>query len=184
MISREEALIILKKYLINKENLNHSLLVEEIMKDLSKRLNRDETIWGLTGLLHNIDYEYTEETLEERGNLSSKILTGLISEKGINAIKGLNYVYTDYLPVNLIDKSLMATSSLTDLIFKLLNNISKDEISHFNVTLLYEKYKDERFAPRIDRNRIKAISDVGISLENFFKIAINSLSKVYNQLTF
>ncbi len=182
MISKEEALIILKRYIQNKEIISKSILVESIMRDLAKRLNRDENLWGLTGLLYNVDYEYTVENLEERGNLSSKILTGLLPKDGINAIKGLNYTHTDYLPTRLFDKALIATVSLTDLLFEILRCYSTEEISKFNVSLFYKKYKDESFAPRVERKRIRVIVDIGFTIEEFFKISANSLNKIFNKI--
>ena len=59
MINREEAFILLRKYLKDEESIKYSLAVEAVLKEMAKILYRDEELWGLTGLLHNLDYEYT-----------------------------------------------------------------------------------------------------------------------------
>ena len=182
MISREEALVVLKKYIQDKKTIHKSILTELILRDLSKRLNEDENLWGLTGLLHNIDYEYTEENLQERGNLSSKILTGLIPKEGINAIKGLNYKHTKYLPIESLDKALISTTSLTDLLLKILEYDLNESKLEYKASFLYERYKDQSFAPKVDRNRIKVIEDIGFTIEEFLKISVNYLNDISKQI--
>ena len=63
-ISREQALALLKKY--NKEpfHIQHALTVEGVMRWYAKELGHaaEEEFWGITGLLHDIDFElYPEE---------------------------------------------------------------------------------------------------------------------------
>ncbi|OYT25461.1 MAG: hypothetical protein B6V02_03655 [Thermoprotei archaeon ex4572_64] len=59
-LSREEALNLTRQYVKNDKLVKHMLAVEAIMKALARRLNEDEELWGLTGLLHDLDYELTQ----------------------------------------------------------------------------------------------------------------------------
>ena len=104
MINRDEAFVILKKYLKDPDNIKYSLAVEAVLKELARILYRDEELWSLTGLLHNLDYEYTRGELEKRGNLSSQLLGGLLPENAVNAIRANNYMHTDYIPTTSLDK--------------------------------------------------------------------------------
>ena len=64
-MTREEAFILLKKYLTNQNLLKHSLAAEVAMKGIYDRLYKDTSeysedireVWGITGLLHDADYE-------------------------------------------------------------------------------------------------------------------------------
>ena len=63
-VSREQAWELLQKY--NKESfhLQHALTVEGVMRWYAKELGyaEEEEFWGITGLLHDIDFElYPEE---------------------------------------------------------------------------------------------------------------------------
>ena len=182
MLSRDEAIVLLKKYIREDYYLRRSYIVESILKKLAKRLNKDEQVWGLTGLLHNIDYEYTSENFQERGLLAEKILSGLIPEEGINAIKGNNYLHTNYAPVTSLDRSLIATTELTELIFEIIKYSKKHNITIVDVKGVYEKYKDEDNFPDINRKRIKIIEDVGIDIEEFIKISLYAIIKVKDQI--
>jgi len=66
LLSRDEALAKVKDKLKNDRLVKHSLAVEAIMRKLAERLGEDENLWGLVGLLHDLDYEET-----------SNIFTGL-----------------------------------------------------------------------------------------------------------
>ena len=90
MINREEAFVLLKRYLKDADSFKFSLSVEAVLKKLAKILHRDKELWALTGLLHNLDYEYTARELENRGTISAQLLDGLLPDSVVNAIKANN----------------------------------------------------------------------------------------------
>ena len=182
MISREEAIELLNKYLKDKENLKKAVAAEAIMRKIAKRLNRNEELWGITGLLHNIDYEYTEDNLEERGSLSFQLITGLIPDAGVNAIMGTNYVYTEYVPVRSIDKALIAVVSLIRLIFKVIKSTSSRKISDVELPVMYEKFKDTTYIEISDQKKIGLINDIGINEQEFLKISLDALKEISDEI--
>jgi len=77
-MTREEALELVKQYLHNKNLIKHCLAVEACMKGLARRLGGNEEIWGLAGLLHDLDYELTEKSPELHTTETVKILENII----------------------------------------------------------------------------------------------------------
>ena len=59
MINRDEALILLRKYIRNEKMIFHCLASEAVMRGLAQHLGQDEEKWGLAGLLHDLDVEIT-----------------------------------------------------------------------------------------------------------------------------
>lgn len=49
----------------NKNLVNHMLAAEAVMMGLARRLGEDENLWGICGLVHDIDYEETADTPEK-----------------------------------------------------------------------------------------------------------------------
>ena len=90
MISREEALNLLRRYLRDEKMVKHCIAVEAIMRNLAKRLGEDEELWGLTGLLHDIDYDYVDRDMKKHGLEALNILKNLLPDDALQAIAGHN----------------------------------------------------------------------------------------------
>ncbi len=73
--TRAEALQLLKEYNQSESLIRHALAVEAVMRHFARRRGADEELWGVVGLLHDLDYEKfpeqhcrkSEEILRERG---------------------------------------------------------------------------------------------------------------------
>jgi len=61
LITREVALQEVRKHIKNENMIRHMLATEAAMKKLAQYFNEDVELWGLTGLLHDIDTEITNE---------------------------------------------------------------------------------------------------------------------------
>jgi putative nucleotidyltransferase with HDIG domain len=57
MLTREQALDLVGKHVAKRNVLYHMLAVEATMRSTAKHFGENEEIWGLVGLLHDIDYE-------------------------------------------------------------------------------------------------------------------------------
>jgi len=182
MINREEAFILLKKYIRDENNLRQSFAVEAVLREIAKRLDRDEELWGLTGLLHNLDYEYTSSDPEKRGTLSAQLLEDLLPERGVNAIRANNYMYTDYIPISSLDKSLIAADATTGFVIATAHSMPSKKIAAVDFEILIKKFNDPSFATRYKRNKIQLCIDIGIELEVFLELVLNTLKQISDKL--
>ena len=55
MLDREQALALLNELGPEKHLIQHALASEAVMRALARHLGEDEEVWGLTGLLHDLD---------------------------------------------------------------------------------------------------------------------------------
>ena len=89
MLTHEEALTLVKKNVTKRNSLYHMIAVEAIMKSVATHLGENEKLWGLTGLLHDIDYEKTEGSPEKHALLSEEILSNFdVPHRGCQSNKG------------------------------------------------------------------------------------------------
>ena len=85
-ITREAAVVLLKKYNKDPFHLQHALTVEGVMRWYARELGfaDEEEFWGLVGLLHDIDFEqYPEQHCIKAPDL---LREGGVGEDMIHAI--------------------------------------------------------------------------------------------------
>jgi putative nucleotidyltransferase with HDIG domain len=73
-IPREASLALLKEHVKGENMIKHCLASEAVMRALAKRLGENEEVWGLAGLLHDLDVELTNADLSVHGLKSAEIL--------------------------------------------------------------------------------------------------------------
>lgn len=182
MLNREESIKLLKKYIRDEKLIKHSYAVEVIMRAMAKKLERDEELWSIVGLLHDLDYEYTKDYPEKHATVSAQMLEGLLPEDGINAIKAHNYNYTDYIPSTTIDKALIASDAVSGLIIAAALVMPSKKLEEVKLETLINKFKDASFARGCNRKRIELCIDAGIELEPFLKLSLEALQDISDDL--
>ena len=87
-MTREEAITWLEKHVPNKNLRKHMFATEAVMRELAKEFQEDEDLWGLAGLLHDLDYDQTVKDFSKHGLITAELLSGTdLPEEVINAIK-------------------------------------------------------------------------------------------------
>lgn len=173
-ITRTQALELLKKY--NKEpfHIQHALTVEGVMRWYAKNLGfeEEEDYWGITGLLHDIDFElYPQEHCLKAPELLKE---GGVSEDMIYSICSHGYgICCDLEPKEEMEKVLFAADELTGLIWSAALMRPSKSVMDMEVKSLKKKYKDKRFATGCSREVISAGAErLGWDLETLFEKTI------------
>ena len=76
MITRDEALEMLKSHVQAENMLKHSLASEAVLRAMAKHLGKNEEEWGIAGLLHDIDVEITNADPYTHGPYAEQLLKG------------------------------------------------------------------------------------------------------------
>ena len=182
MLSRNEGLTLLKKYLRNKNLRKHSFAVEAILREIACRLQKDEELWALTGLLHDLDYEYTKENPEKHATTTAEILNEMLPKEATDAIKAHNYKHTMQIPQTHLDKALIAADAVSGLIIAAALVMPSKKLADVKPTTLRNKYKDKSFAAGCNRKRIDLCEDIGLELDDFLEISLTALKNISDQL--
>jgi len=158
------------------------LAVEAIMRGLAEHLGEDEDLWGLTGLIHDIDYEKTVDNFKEHGVLAQKILEGKMPKESLRAILAHNHENTGVKPETKLDKALIAADAISGLIIACALVMPSKSVMDVKLRTVKKKFKDKDFARGADRERIILCEDLGIPSEKFFEIALRAVQKVSEEL--
>jgi len=181
-MNRDEALKILRSNIKNRNIYRHMLAVEAIMRNLAKHLGEDEDLWGLTGLIHDVDYEKTSENFREHGVLAQRILKGKVPKEVLKAILAHNYENTGVMPETMLDKALIAADAISGLIVACALVMPTKKVAEVKLRTVKRKFKDKDFARGADRKRIVLCEEIGIPREKFFEISLKALQEVSEEL--
>lgn len=182
MLTRNEALKLVKKYVAKRNIVYHMVAVEAIMRSVAEYFGEPQDQWGLVGLLHDIDYEKTETNPARHGLLAEEILKGQVSEIVIRAIKSHNFKHTNVMPENRMEKALIASDAISGLLVACALVMPSKKMVDVKVETITKKFKVKDFARGVDRERILVCEEIGIPKEKFFEIALNGLKKVAQQI--
>jgi len=182
MLTRNEAINLLKQNIKRQNIFYHMLAVEAIMRNLANYFGENEEIWGLTGLLHDIDFEQTENNPQLHGLEAEKILGNLVPKEVIDAIKAHNFTYTNVQPKTRMEKALIASDAISGLIVACALVMPNKKLEEVKVNTIKKKFKQKDFARNIDRNRILMCEEIGLPKEKFFGIALEGLKKIGSTL--
>lgn len=176
-ISREQALELLKKY--NKEpfHIQHALTVEGVMRWFAKELGygQEEEFWGITGLLHDIDFEfYPEEHCKKAPELLREAGVG---EDMIYAVCSHGYgICSEEEPKLEMENVLFASDELTGLIWSCALMRPSKSTMDLEVKSLKKKFKDKRFAAGCSREIISQGAErLGWELDELFDKTIRAM---------
>lgn len=181
-MQREEALLLLKKNLKNKNLFSHSLAVEAVMRRLAAHFREDVEKWGLAGLLHDIDYDRTRDD-PDRHSMEG---AGMLEEAGLPA--DLVYavrVHNDRhgLPrLSLMDRALFATDPMTGLIVAGALIRPEKKLAAVDVQFLVNRFNEKSFARGANRETIRACSELGLSLEEFLGLGLEAMQGIAGEL--
>lgn len=177
-MQRDEAVELLKKHLNNENLINHSLAVETIMRGLAERLGEDVDKFGLTGLLHDIDYDVTYEDPQKHSLLGAEILqeNGL-PEDIIYAVKVHNEIH-GLERKTILDHALYAADPVSGFITAAALVRPDKKLAEVKLKSLKKRFKEKAFARGANREQMATCSELGLELEEFLTIALESMKNI------
>lgn len=180
--NREEALKLLKEYTKSDSLRRHAFAVEQAMRKYAEKFGEDIEKWGITGLLHDFDYE-KYPTAEEHPYIGNRILKEHGYDQDIlDSIMG----HADYTGVpreSLMAKTLFAVDELAGFIFAVTYVRPTNSINDVKVKSVTKKLKDKGFAAKVSREDInKGIEELGVDRAEHIQFVIDALKEKADEL--
>jgi hypothetical protein len=182
MMTREDALALLQEYRPEPHMMQHALASEAVMRALARHFGEDEQLWGLTGVLHDLDYPMTKDTPEEHGFKAAEILAGKIPGQAVDAVMAHNSEYTGLEPKARLDFALRAAEAVTGLVAAAAL-MRPTGMEGMEVKSLKKKMKDKAFAAAVSRDRIRECERMDLPLDEFLALAIVAMTPAAGQYT-
>jgi len=176
-------LSLLKKNISNKNLIKHCLAVEAIMRALARHFGEDEEKWGITGLLHDIDYEKVKGDASQHSLVGAKMLEDLGFDKEIcQAVRVHNEAH-HIPPKTLLEKSLFVADPLSGLIVAATLVLPSKKINDLKIENILKRFKEKAFARGANREIIKKCKDyLNLDLNEFIEIGMKAMQKISKDL--
>ena len=182
-MNREEAYKLLKENLSNNNLLKHCLAVEAIMRGLAGRLNGDPEIWGITGLLHDIDYEETKGDPLQHSLVGAEMLKKLgFNNEITEAVRRHNEAH-NIKPEGIMAKALFVCDPMSGLIVAATLVLPSKSIKDLTTENVLNRFKEKAFARGANREIIKQCEPLlGLPMEEFTCIALEAMKSISEEL--
>ena len=177
MKTREEALELLKRY-NGAALVTHGLAVEGAMRYMARKAGADEALWGMAGLLHDLDYEQFPELHCQK---SAEILREEgYCEELIRAVVSHGWgMCSDVEPLSLMEKTLYAVDELTGLITACALVRPSRSVMDLELSSAKKKFKDKAFAAGASRDVMtKGALMLGVSMDELIVDVIMAMREI------
>lgn len=178
MISREEAIQLLKENVSSENMLKHSFASEAVLRGIAKKLGKHEDEYGIAGLLHDIDVEITNADPFTHGPYAEKILKDKITAEMLDAIVMHNEVATGKARSTQFQHALAAGETITGLITATTLVYPDKKISSVKPNSVTKRMKQKAFAASVKRENILECEKIGIPLDEFVALSIASMTEI------
>jgi len=173
-MTRFEAFLLLRRRVRDRELVRRCLVVEALMEDLAPRFLGDVDAWGLAGLLHAVDVEFTENNPKRQGAVAADIVR---SDGGppevARALEGFRGPgpHKDSLT-----RALAAAVPAAMIVLDLAS--SREDLENLNGGDLAGALEDPSVAPGASRARVCDLKEAGMDARALLEVARGSVLRV------
>ncbi len=184
--NRTEAVQLLHEWVETEGLRRHMLAVEAAMRVYARHYGEDEDLWGLTGLLHDLDYDRFPD-MDDQENGHPRTALRLFREKDyppefIHAIEA----HATFLGVpreSRLDKALLACDELTGLILACAYVRPDRDLRGVRLQSVKKKWKDKRFTAAIDRaENLRFIEELDEPFDDHVQRVLDAMKEIAAQL--
>ncbi len=176
--TREDAWKLLKEYVPGEALQRHALTVEAVMRHMARKRGQDEEVWGIIGLVHDLDYErypdgHCVKVVEilERHDWPQDYIRAVVSH-------GWG-ICSDAEPLTDLEKTLYAIDELTGLVTAAALVRPSKSILDLPAKSVMKKWKDKSFAAGANRSVIEqGAARLGTELATLVQDTIDGMRPV------
>ncbi|HZS76175.1 MAG TPA: HDIG domain-containing protein [Ktedonobacteraceae bacterium] len=183
MPTREDAYRLMTEHVRNENLRKHMLSVEAAMRFYARKYGEDEELWGMTGLLHDADYEEYPDLHEHTQVLAGWLREGGYDERIIYAILAHNDLNINQPRKSLMDHALYACDEITGMITATALVRPNKSVIGLEVSSVRKKMKSKGFAAGVNRDDlVKGAAELGVDLDEHIANVIQAMSEVADTL--
>ena len=178
--SRSDALAIVHEYTASESLRKHMLAVEAAMRAYAAHFGEDAERWGLTGLVHDFDYERFPNAAHSPTDEHPAHGVRLLRDRGwpediLEAILG-HATYSGVPRTSRMAKALFAVDELTGLITATALVRPSKSVHEVDARSVKKKMKDKAFARGVNRDDVvQGAQELGVELDTHIQFVIDAM---------
>ncbi|RJP31940.1 MAG: HDIG domain-containing protein [Actinobacteria bacterium] len=183
-MQRREALQLLQVNLKSENLLKHCYATEAVMRRLAREAGEDEELWGLTGLLHDLDLEITGDDMSVHADTAARMLEGrgapaeMADAVRMHNAEGLGLGERS----TVLQHALAASETVTGLIVAAALVRPDKQLAGVKVSSLRKRMKEKAFARGARREVIAECEQAGFELDDFLAMALEAMQCISGDL--
>jgi putative nucleotidyltransferase with HDIG domain len=184
--SRTEAWALLCEWIRSDSLRKHALAVEAGVAAYARRFGEDETLWSITALLHDLDFERFPD-MDDAENGHPRTSLRLFRE--LDYPPALTQAVAGHAPflgiprVTKLDAALYAVDELTGLIMAVAYVRPSKDIRDVEISSMKKKWKDKLFAAAVSRADIEAgARELGLDIWEHVGVVLEAMKGIAAEL--
>ena len=179
-LTRTEAYTLVEQKIGVNNLLKHILAVEAGMRRLAEHFSEDVDYWGLTGLVHDLDYNETKNDPKRHTYLTREWLeTYNLPEEMHYAI----HAHPGHVPCqSRLDWALYATDPTTGFIVACALMHPTKKLINIDADFMLRRFDEKRFAAGATRENMAACSHLGLELAEFLMLVREGMLRISDGL--
>ena len=181
MPTRSDAAALLEEWVESDALRRHMYAVEAAVRHYARMMGEDEELWGLAGLLHDLDWERHPDEHPQIGVAHLRELG--YPEEVVHAVEAHGYPdRSDVVPETPLDRVLYACDELSGLIYACCL-VRPNGIDDLRPKSVVKKMKDKAFAAGVHREAVhRGIELIGLPRAQHIQNVIDGLRTVADVL--
>ncbi|MBT3326161.1 MAG: HD domain-containing protein [Gemmatimonadales bacterium] len=180
MPTRDEAVSLLEEWVENKGLRKHMYAVEAAVRHYAGLRGADPDVWGLAGLLHDLDWEKYPEN--HPITAVDHLRAAGYPDEVLQAILAHRASFTGVEPTSELDKVLMACDELSGLVYACCL-VRPNGIDDLKPKSVVKKLKDKTFAAGVSREEVHhGMELIGLERNEHVQNIIDALRGAGEQL--
>lgn len=153
------------------------------MRALAEKLGESVELWGVVGLLHDLDFEETADRPAEHGLKTAAVLAETdLPPDAITAIKAHNAEALGVERKSKADFALTCAESVTGLVVATVLVYPDKRLASVKPKSVLKRMKKKDFARRVNRDHIRLCEEIGVSLSDFIDLSLKAMQSISEEL--
>jgi putative nucleotidyltransferase with HDIG domain len=184
--SRDEALAIVHEYTASENLRRHMYAVEAAMRAYAEKLGEDPERWGVTGLLHDFDYERWPNDAHAPDSEHPSEGVRILRERGVpeDVLQAI-LAHADYTGVPAqtpMARALRAVDELAGFIVACAL-VRPNRLADLKAKSVKKKMKDRSFAAAVNREEMaNAAEDLGVDMGEHIDFVVAAMRPIAAEL--